>query len=121
MKLDERIKLLVQLGQYMRGSDVEWLKAQKKANNENQWFTPEFIELAIKRIANEFLSAEILNKIVNQYTIPELNSDPKKVGIVMAGNIPLVGFHDWLCVFLTGNYSFIKLSSKDEALFKHLS
>lgn len=121
MNLQERIKLLDRLGNYMQGTDTKWLNAQKKANHANQWFTQEFIQLAINRIATEFLSNETLEKIAHQYKIPEVNADPKKVGIVMAGNIPLVGFHDWLCVFLTGNFSFIKLSSRDEVLFKHLA
>ena len=38
----------------------------------------------------------------------------------MAGNIPLVGFHDWLCVFISGQKALIKLSSKDQLLIKHL-
>jgi hypothetical protein len=38
----------------------------------------------------------------------------------MAGNIPLVGFHDWLCIFLSGNIAVVKTSSKDEILFKNL-
>jgi hypothetical protein len=121
MKLQERIKILEQLGNYMKGSDIVWLNAQKKANNENQWFSPQFIELATKRIAKEFLNAKTLEKIIHEYKIPDINSDPKKVGIVMAGNIPLVGFHDWICVFITGNYSNVKLSSRDEALFKHIA
>ena len=121
MKLQERIKLLQQLGNYMKGSDTGWINAKKKANIENQWFTPQFIELATNRIANEFSNSETLNKIAHRYNIPDTNSDPKKVGVVMAGNIPLVGFHDWVCVFLTGNYSYIKLSSRDEALFKHIA
>ena len=121
MKLQERIKILEQLGIYMQGSKSEWLDAQKKANNQNQWFTQEFIGLATRRISKEYLNVETLNKIASQYNIPDINADPKKVGIVMAGNIPLVGFHDWICVFLTGNYSYIKLSSRDEALFKHIA
>ena len=44
----------------------------------------------------------------------------KNIGIVMAGNIPLVGFHDFLCVFISGHNQTIKLSSKDNILLKHL-
>ena len=47
-------------------------------------------------------------------------SIPKKIGIVMAGNIPLVGFHDLLCVFISGHKALIKASAKDEVLIKHL-
>ena len=45
---------------------------------------------------------------------------PKNVGLVMAGNIPLVGFHDFLCVLVSGHRQTIKLSSKDDVLLKHL-
>ena len=48
------------------------------------------------------------------------NIEPKNVGVVMAGNIPLVGFHDFLCVFISGHIQTIKLSSKDDVLLKHL-
>jgi hypothetical protein len=55
-----------------------------------------------------------------QYKIPDENAAPKNVGIVMAGNIPLVGFHDFLCAFITGHRQTIKASSKDDVLIKHL-
>jgi len=58
-----------------------------------------------------------LQQWVAQYTLPE---KIKRVGIVMAGNIPLVGFHDFLCGFVAGHHLLIKLSSKDEVLLKHL-
>ena len=48
------------------------------------------------------------------------NVGGKNIGIVMAGNIPLVGFHDFLCVFISGHKQTIKLSSKDDILLKHL-
>src|SRR6202008_2366716 len=61
-----------------------------------------------------------LEKWINSYNIPPVNSCPKQVGIVMAGNIPLVGFHDLLCVFISGHTAVIKPSSKDEALITPL-
>ena len=60
-----------------------------------------------------------LNEWIQHYRIDD-NIIPKNVGIVMAGNIPLVGFHDFLSVFVSGHYQTIKLSSKDEVLLKHL-
>jgi len=62
----------------------------------------------------------LLENWINQYQ-PENNLQLKKVGIVMAGNIPLVGFHDFLCVFISGHIAVIKPSSKDEVLIKHLA
>ncbi len=120
MNLSQREELLAQLGNYMQGNDEEWQQAKQKAYYENQWFIPEFIELSATNIARNFLQPQQLKELINKYEISAENRNPKKVGIVMAGNIPLVGFHDLLCVFLYGHYAFIKPSSKDEVLIKHL-
>lgn len=120
MKLQQRKELLVQLGTYMLSHDEDWLLAKQKAFLANNWFIPQFVDLSTETIAHNFLQPEKLQKLANEYNIPEENPLPKKVGIVMAGNIPLVGFHDLLCVFLTGHYAWIKPSTKDEVLIKHL-
>jgi hypothetical protein len=70
---------------------------------------------------DNFLQKEKLDVFAAAYGLPEENPNPQKVGIVMAGNIPLVGFHDFLCVFLTGHIAVIKTSSKDDVLIKHLA
>jgi hypothetical protein len=120
MNLSRRKELLVRLGNYMRSKEEDWQKAKEKAYLENRWFIPEFIELSVNNIAQNFLQPQQVDQLIKQYGIPEENSNPKKVGIVMAGNIPLVGFHDFFCVFLTGHHAMIKPSSKDEALITHL-
>lgn len=120
MNLLQRKELLVRLGNYMQGKDESWQEIKHRAYLENQWFVPEFIELSVNKIAQNFLQPQQLDQLITQYQIPGENSNPKKIGIVMAGNIPLVGFHDLLCVFLTGHYAMIKLSSKDEVLIDHL-
>jgi hypothetical protein len=120
MNLSRRKELLVRLGNYMRSKEEDWQKAKEKAYLENRWFIPEFIELSVNNIAQNFLQPQQIDQLIKQYGIPEENSNPKKVGIVMAGNIPLVGFHDFFCVFLTGHHAMIKPSSKDEALITHL-
>jgi hypothetical protein len=120
MKLQERKDLLVRLGQYMLGDSEPWQHIKQKAFAENKWFIPEFIDLSVRNISTHYLQAEQLQQLIDQYNIPDENPVPKKVGVVMAGNIPLVGFHDLLCVFLTGHYAMIKPSSKDEVLIKHL-
>jgi hypothetical protein len=120
MKLQERKELLVQLGEYMLSNNEEWQQVKQRSFLDNNWFIPEFVYLSIKNIAANFLQPEQVQKLIDDYKIPEGNLSPKKVGIVMAGNIPLVGFHDLLCVFLTGHYAWIKPSSKDEALIRHL-
>lgn len=120
MNLQQRIDLLSRLGEYIQSDNNEWQQAKEKASRENGWFIPEFIELAVSNIATAFLQREALTKWTGQYDLPMTTPDPKKVGIVMAGNIPLVGFHDMLSVFMSGHIAHIKTSSKDEVLIKHL-
>ena len=121
MNLQQRKDLLITLGSYMAGKDEAWLRSKEKAFMENPWFIPEFIEHAVQQIVQHFLQEEKLQKLIDQYRLPEENHAPKKLGIVMAGNIPLVGFHDFLCVFITGHIAIIKPSSKDDALIRHLA
>ncbi|MER3464619.1 MAG: acyl-CoA reductase [Chitinophagaceae bacterium] len=120
MKLQERIELLNKLGSYMLSDDEAWQVAKRKAHADNSWFTDEFVDLSIQNIVRNYLQVDALEKLVKYYLIPEENKQPKTVGIVMAGNIPLVGFHDFLAVFLTGHIAAIKPSSKDTALIKQL-
>lgn len=93
---------------------------RERASRENGWFIPEFVELAAEQVAEAFLQKNILEKWVTSYQLPEENTAPKSVGIVMAGNIPMVGFHDLLCVFITGHRAVVKTSSKDKILIPHL-
>jgi hypothetical protein len=120
MQLQQRIDLLVQLGTYMLGDDEGWQRAQQKAHAENNWFIPDFIQLAVSKIVNNFLQPAALLQFAQQYGVPDERTEPKKVGLVLAGNIPLVGFHDVLCTFLSGHYALIKPSAKDDTLIRHL-
>ena len=120
MQLDRRRSLLIKLGEYMMGKSEGWERAKEKAFGENNWFIPEFVNLSVETIAQNYLTAQQLDILINTYHLSQENYHPKKVGMVMAGNIPLVGFHDFLCVFITGHVAFIKPSSKDEVLIKHL-
>ena len=120
MILQERIELMAKLGQYMLSDAPEWLAIRERALRENQWFIPEFISQSAENIARNFLNPSFLQEWVAGYNIPGIQKSPKTVGLVMAGNIPLVGFHDFLCVFISGHRVIIKASSKDELLIKHL-
>jgi hypothetical protein len=120
MHIDERIGLLIKLGDYMNGNDEAWQATQYKAFSDNNWFVPEFVTLSISNIAQQFLQHEVLKKLAAEYNIPAHAEHPKKVGIVMAGNIPLVGFHDVVCTFISGHRAILKPSSKDKALIEHL-
>jgi Acyl-CoA reductase (LuxC) len=120
MKLQERKAILERLGTFMLSADTQWEHAKKKAFAANPWFIPPFIEQAVSQIASRFLAPAQLDKVIQDYHIPDQPSSPRRVGVVLAGNIPLVGFHDLLCIFLTGHYAQIKLSSKDEVLIQFL-
>ncbi len=110
---------MVWLGSYLKSEDPEWTEIKQKASHKNGWFIPAFIDMACDKIAAQYLDEELLNKWVAHYHLDD-NVDRKNVGIVMAGNIPLVGFHDFLAVFISGHRQTIKLSSKDDVLLEHL-
>lgn len=119
--LQSRILLMTKLGQYLSSNDENLIESIDSAFRANGWFTPEFVKLSLDNIAQYFLKEEALNNWIAQY--PKIASDqvsPKIVGIVMAGNIPLVGFHDFLCGFISGHRLKIKLSSKDTVLWQHI-
>ena len=120
MNLQRRIDLLTRLGEWMKTEELSWIEAKKKATMENGWFIPEFVELATKNVADQFLPKQILENWAKKYQIPEKQQHSKNIGIVMAGNIPLVGFHDLLATFISGHKTMIKPSSKDSVLVKHL-
>ncbi|MDP4286151.1 MAG: acyl-CoA reductase [Bacteroidota bacterium] len=118
MNLKERIKVLKILYEYL-SNDPGPLKAIKeKAFEKNKWFTEEFVNLSLKNISTQFLEPEKLDAWIHHYHIDD-NIISKNIGIVMAGNIPLVGFHDFLCAFITGHHLQLKLSEKDEVLLTH--
>ncbi|KIC89377.1 acyl-CoA reductase [Flavihumibacter sp. ZG627] len=120
MNLQHRIDLLVELGKYIKADGPEWQDIKQKASLSNAWFTKEFVDISATNIANNFLCRAKLDEVASKYELPNLQKSPKTVGIVMAGNIPMVGFHDWLCVFMSGHNAMIKLSSKDNILLEHL-
>lgn len=119
MNLQERILLLIKLGNYLKSNDDNWLDTQVLAEQKNGWFTREFLEKAAGNIADNYLKEDKLRQWAGYYKLDD-NIQEKCVGIVMAGNIPMVGFHDFLCVFIAGHKQMIKMSSKDDVLLKHL-
>jgi hypothetical protein len=120
MDVQQRIELMVGLGQYMQENGTEWQAVKANAVLNNSWFTHQFVEIAVKNIVENFLQETALKNWASHYKIPNQNPQPQNVGIVMAGNLPLVGFHDFVCVFISGHIQTIKLSSKDNILLKHL-
>lgn len=120
MILQERIALLENLGKYILSNNENWQQIKERASRENAWFTPNFIEVSTTNVAEQFLQKNLLENWIESYKFNGNPNEVKNIGVVMAGNIPLVGFHDFLCVFISGHKITIKPSSKDEILIKHL-
>jgi hypothetical protein len=114
---ERRIALMEALGAYMQGDAEGWQEAKIMAERMNAWFTAEHVAHAVASIVKEFLAPGKLAEWLSGYSLP---MTPKTAGIVMAGNIPLVGFHDFLCGFMSGHNLMLKLSSKDEVLIRHI-
>jgi hypothetical protein len=88
----------------------------KKSEIENPWFTIENQKFALNQWA-DLLTEENINNWLKEYSISKIS---KRVGLIMAGNIPLVGFHDVVSVVLSNHIPVIKLSSKDKYMIPFL-
>lgn len=99
-------------------TDEKWAKAKSEAELKNRWFTAESVHLAL----NSWVTALQHDSVTKWFSYYSFAAEPhlKTLGIVMAGNIPLVGLHDLLCGLLAGYKVRVKLSSDDEVLMKHL-
>ena len=97
-------------------NDDEFNAVLRKSEIENPWFTIENQKFALKQWAN-LLTEQNLNQWLSQYKTPLLS---KRVGLILAGNIPMVGFHDVISVILSNHIPVIKLSSKDKRLLPFL-
>jgi hypothetical protein len=84
----------------------------------NAWFTPESVLQAVTAIG-KMLNPKSLGEWLDKYSVPQ-NEHDKRVGLILAGNIPLVGFHDVLCVLVSGNHALIKASVQDTRLIKYV-
>lgn len=120
MNHQQRITAFTELGKRLaevaeNPAESSWAAAFRQAEAKNGWFTQENISIALRGIAY-MLDADKLEKWLAEYDIPERGN--KKVGLIMAGNIPLVGFHDLLCVLASGNTAVVKMSSQDDILPK---
>jgi hypothetical protein len=121
MTQKEIIRSFVQLGQFLddalshqssRPNATRLVEAIQKEYIYNGWFTPDSVTDAIHGIRS-WLYEDALTQWAGNYTYQQ---EPKSVGVIMAGNIPLVGFHDLLSVLVSGNHAMIKLSSDDRRL-----
>ncbi len=87
---------------------------QSAEYTHNAWFTPSQLTAAL-RAWGQVLTVENLDKFTKPYALNK-HKEVKTVGLVMAGNLPIVGFHDYLCVVLSGHKALVKLSSDDTVL-----
>jgi len=88
------------------------------SQSHNGWFTQEQVYFAIQQWAAA-LTPQNLDEWLNRYNLQGI--EPKTVGLILAGNIPLVGFHDFLSVLVTGHKALVKLSSNDKHLLPFLA
>lgn len=119
IKLEDRIKAWATVGSILSNLRPEE-KSQiiEQAQAENPWFTEDNIHQAIQGVIRYLDESKL-----RQWTkdLPETVPNPRKVGVVMAGNIPLVGFHDLLTVLISGHILMAKLSSKDTFLIRYIA
>lgn len=107
------------------GNDLffdDFIKLIQLSQSHNGWYTPEQVYFAIKSWADA-LTEENINKWLSNYSFDSVQDDKKEktVALILAGNIPLVGFHDFLSVLITGNKALIKTSSNDQHLLPFLA
>lgn len=97
----------------------EFNRVVQISKSENQWFTEENIRFALKNWQKS-LHKESIDSWLSTYDF-STEDESKTIGLIMAGNIPLVGFHDFLTVLISGHRAKIKLSSSDKRLLPFLS
>ena len=112
-------EIFVALGERLAnfGDDEHSNRIIEDALAANGWFTRADILRAVDAIRSEMLDREVLSKWLNNYTA---TAEPKRVAVIMAGNIPLVGFFDLLCVLAAGHECHLKPSSKDSVLMRYV-
>lgn len=113
----QNINNLVRLGELLSKTE-QFNDIFEKAEQQNSWFTRANVIFAFKSWSDT-LSENNVKKWLSQYQLPQTTS-PKKILIIMAGNLPLVGLHDLLCVLVSGHKAIVKLSSNDCVLLPYL-
>ena len=122
MTIAQRIELFAQLGKrilHELSNDSNFSHIVDNAFKQNPWFTPHNCRYAIKSIANEWLTEKSLSNWVSSYPNEFFSlKQTKTIAVIMAGNVPFVGFHDLLCTLLVGHRFIGKVSSKDGGLMQ---
>ncbi len=122
MNLKKRTEAFGRLSDYLINFQLDNTSINDNLKNaielsslHNRWFTTENILFSISSIAQSIQKQSIENWL-GKYNCQPINDQPKKIGVVMAGNLPLVGFHDFFYVLMSGNHIIAKLSSDDKYL-----
>ena len=115
MNIERRIAAFAALGDFVLENPVSLQEIVNKTYVYNTWFTIENTNQALQNIAIEFLNKEKLEKWLSAYELSD-TPEEKTIAMVAAGNIPMVAFHDILCVLISGNKLQLKLSEKDKFL-----
>ena len=122
MKVDRNrlIEVFAELGHRLAefGRDDASMRIVADAANDNAWFSPADIIMSASNIRHQMLSEAALREWCSAYPIIR---SPKNVGLIMAGNIPLVGFFDMLCILISGHKLYYKPSSKDSVLTEYIA
>ena len=118
MNLKERCAVLGRLGKWLTDNEESLDELYRKAFSENGWFDADQCRYAIKQAAAVFFDEEKMQNWADSYQFE--NNSAKKIGIIMAGNIPAVGLHDFISVFISGHKALLKFSDKDKALISFL-
>lgn len=120
LSVEKLIIAFTKLGAFMAAPDAAFSALMEGSSNHNAWFTQEEVQRAVTSLSNMLNN----NDLQKWFDSIEISASPRIIGLVLAGNIPLVGFHDVLSVLATGNIALIKLSSSDDkllpALLEHL-
>ncbi|MBW4889694.1 acyl-CoA reductase [Mucilaginibacter sp. HMF5004] len=116
---------LSELGTKLLNPDAALLDIIESEHLYNAWFTPESTANAVKAIGRMLNEAELTKWLSQESGVKSVEPKEKthnslKVGLILAGNIPLVGFHDVLCVIASGHHALIKASSNDARLIKYI-
>ncbi|EEI90287.1 Acyl-CoA reductase (LuxC) [Sphingobacterium spiritivorum ATCC 33300] len=112
MTKEQRIHAFAELGKQLLNPSSEFSEIMTRAETRNSWYTVSNVQNAVTAIANNLTTEQLSNWLA---PYPDITTD-KTVGMVLAGNIPLVGFNDILCVLIAGFKAQIKVSSDDAGL-----
>jgi len=113
---EKLIIALKKLNEFLVDPDEDFKNLISSASNTNAWFNPEEVEKAVRAL-QQMLNPQDLDLWFRDIVV---SKTPKKIGLILAGNIPMVGFHDVIAVLATGNIALIKLSSADDKLLPAL-